>query len=132
MLAPYLGYLKRDLLDVPLGLFDGRPAISLSFPALDVLLHLGDPPILLLDLIAELAGPRMVLGVVDELQAASLSRSVFLVALLPEVPPLPVATGPAGLFEVAHADGEYVRFVRMSASWLGHRRGLDQHSVTIG
>lgn len=102
MLGHDLVDLGGDVVDVPLRLLDGGGAVPLLLPAGDVGLHLGDAPALLLDLIAELAVPLLVVGAVDQLQPARLARPVLLVALLPEVAPFPVAAVPPGLLEVAH------------------------------
>lgn len=105
VLVHYFLDLCRDVLDVSLGLLNGGYPVPLALPPSDVGLHLGDTAVLFLYLVAELALPRLVGRVVDQLQAARLSRPVLLVALLPEVPPLPVAAIPASLFEVAHRGG---------------------------
>lgn len=102
VLVRYILDLCRDLLYVSLGLLNGRYPIALALPPSDVGLHLGDPTVLLLHLVAELALSVYIDGVIDELQAARLPRPVLLVALLSEVSPLPVAAVPACLFEVTH------------------------------
>lgn len=102
MLRPYFIYRHLNLRHIVLGLLDGRPPVPLAPPPFDVLRHLVVPPLLLLDLVAQLALARLVVGVVYQLQAARLARSVLFVALLAEVPPFPVPTLPARLFEIAH------------------------------
>lgn len=102
MVGPDLVDGHLDLGHVVLGLLDGGAAVALGAPALDVLRHLLVPPLLLLDLVAQLAVARLVLCVVDELEPARLARPVLLVALLFEVAPFPVPALPARLFEIAH------------------------------
>lgn len=106
MLIHYFLYLGRDLLDVSLGFFDGGHPVPFSLPPGNISLHLMDAAVLLLYLIAQLALSGLVGRIIDQLQAARLARSVLLVALLPEVPPFPVAACPACLFEVTHGCGE--------------------------
>jgi hypothetical protein len=89
-------------LDVPLSLLDGCHPIALALPPGNVGLHLAHSTIFLVHLVTELAIALLVDRVVDQLQAARLPRPVLLIALLFEVPPLPVAAVPACLFEVAH------------------------------
>lgn len=104
MLIHYLLYLGADLLDVSLGLLDCGHPITLSLPPCNIGLHLVNAAVLLLYLVAELALALLVGRIIDQFQAARLACPVLLVALLTEVPPLPVAAGPARLFEVTHGE----------------------------
>lgn len=102
VLGPDLVDGHLDLGHVVLGLLDGGAAVALAAPALDVLGHLVIPALLLLNLVAQLALARLVVGVVDELEPARLARPVLLVALLAEVAPFPIPALPARLFEITH------------------------------
>lgn len=81
---------------------NGGTPIALALPPLNVAEHLIVPALLLLGVVTELTHVGLGTGLVDQLQAARLAHPVFLVALLPEMAPAPVAARPAGLFEVAH------------------------------
>lgn len=102
MLRPNLIDRHLNLRHVVLSLLDGSPPVPLAPPPLDVLRHLVVPPLLLLDLVAQLAVAGLVVGIVDQLEATRLARSVLLVALLAEIAPFPVPASPACLFEIAH------------------------------
>lgn len=65
MLSHNLVDLGRDLDDVPLRLLDGGRPVPLLLPSGDVGLHLADPSVLLLDLVAELTVALLVVGAVD-------------------------------------------------------------------
>lgn len=104
MLVHYFLYLGSDFLDVSLGFLDCGHPVALSLPPCNIGLHLVNAPVLLLYLVAELALARLVGRIINQFQAARLARSVLLVALLAEVPPLPVAAGPARLFEITHGE----------------------------
>ena len=104
MLAKQIRDLNLDVLDIPLRLLDRCPPIALALPALDVLHHLADPSLLLVGLLAQLAVVGAVVGMVYQLEPAGLPGPILLVALLPEVPPLPVPADPASLLEVTHGD----------------------------
>ncbi|KAI1817256.1 hypothetical protein GGS20DRAFT_57278 [Poronia punctata] len=87
---------------VPLGLLYGGGPVGLGGPSRDVALELGVFPLLLLDVLAQLAVLVAQVGAVDELEPARLARAVFLVALVAEMTPSPVAAGPACLVIPAH------------------------------
>src|SRR5205814_9368422 len=82
---------------------DGGSAVALAAPALDVPAHLVDTALFLLYVLAEPAYVRLVERPVDQLHAACLARAIFLVALLPELPPLPESAPPAAHLVVAHS-----------------------------
>lgn len=106
MLSPDLLYCHPDLFHVVFGLFNGGFPVPLSPPSLHVLGHLVVPSLLFLDLVAQFTVSWHVIRIIDQLQATSFARSIFLVALLSEVTPFPVTTLPPRLFEVAHCGGE--------------------------
>ena len=100
--APQIVDLALDELDILRGLLDGGAAVALVLPPDDVVGHLPDAALLLLDLLADFAQPRVEQRVVDELQAARLAHPAFIVALLAKRPPFPVPARPSGLLVVAH------------------------------
>lgn len=102
MPLPQIRNLALHARNILLRLLDGSPAVSFPFPAGDILCHFAHSPVLLSDLVANLARGRHKNGLVDELESARLAGAVLLIALLAEVSPLPVAAGPECLFEVAH------------------------------
>lgn len=102
MRIPQLVNLPLDLPHILLRLLDGGAAVALVAPTGDVVVHLVKAARLGADLVARLAARLEVVGLVHELHAARLAGAVLLVALLPEVAPLPVAAAPAGAVEVAH------------------------------
>lgn len=98
-------YLHLNFGDISLRLLDGSGPATLAMPPLDVVYHFADAALFLGDLLADLTDTGLVRRVVDQLQAARLAGAVLLVALLAEVPPLPVPAGPPCLLEVAHGWG---------------------------
>lgn len=56
-----------DLPHIPLGLFDRCGSVSFPLPSIDVILELGELPLLLLDVFAEFAVIRFLVGNVYQL-----------------------------------------------------------------
>jgi hypothetical protein len=79
---------------------------AFALPALDVPRHLVPSTLLLLDVVTQLAGVWLRFRFVHQFETAGFAHAVFFVALLAEVTPSPVATGPAGLFKVTHDSNE--------------------------
>lgn len=91
-----------DLSHIPLGFLDRCRPVSFPLPPVDVVLELGELPLLLLDVLAEFAVILLLVGTVYQLQPARLPGSILLRTLLTEVAPSPIPTHPACLFEIAH------------------------------
>lgn len=91
-----------DVVHVVLRLLDRCRSVPFALPTVDILPHFVPPTLLFLDLFAQLAVATLIGRIIHQLQPASFARAVFFRALLPEVSPLPVATLPASLLEVAH------------------------------
>lgn len=81
---------------------DGRLAVSFAVPALNVPLHLVDPAVFLVNVVAQLALVRLLDRVEYQLQAARFACPVLLVALLFELTPSPIPANPARLVEITH------------------------------
>lgn len=113
--------LIMNLAHLALGPLDGGGLAALTLPAIHVALHLFVAAHLLCNVMAELADIVVGLGLVDELESASLAHAVLFVALLAEVAPAPVAALPAGLVEVAH--DLYVYYIVFRFSWFRRPEG---------
>lgn len=103
-----------QLSQVVLRLLDSGSPVPFFLPPLDVLLHLVLPTSLLLDLIAQLALLRLVIGVVYQFKPTSFSCPVLFITLLAEISPLKISTRPSCHIEVAHV---VVVVMVVSARW---------------
>lgn len=117
MLNPQRPNLRIQRHHLRLRLLDRRAPVALAAPAPHVLRHLGDAPLLLVDLVARLAHIGLQVGVVDQLEPACFACAVFFGALLAEVAPLPPAAGPELVVEVAHDGWVIVVVVAFRAGW---------------
>lgn len=102
MLGDHVFYRLVDLPHVPLGFLDRCGSVPFSLPPVDVILELGEFPLLLLDVFAEFAVIRLLVGAVYQLQSAGLSGPILLRTLLTEVAPSPIPAHPSCLLEITH------------------------------
>lgn len=102
VLFPHPIDLPHHIMHLTARSLDGSGSVALALPSLHVPVHLVVSALLLLGVVTELTHVRFRSGLIDQLQPASLAHPVFLVALLSEMAPAPVAACPAGLFKVAH------------------------------
>ena len=99
-------HVKR--LDVIAGFIDRRPeTVPVSLPSSDVGLLPGSSTHLDLDLLARLALVAHSIRRHDQFHAACFTLPVLLVAVLPEMSPLPIATGEQVLVEETHVERIY-------------------------
>jgi len=129
MLFPEIPDLVLNLCNVISRLLNGSPAVPLTVPPIDILAHFPYAAFLLAHLITQFTGLRLKAGVVDQFQATRLAGAVFLVALLAEVPPLPVPTSPPCLVKVAHVVG--VVGVGDDAEWVLETGKCDSRELDI-
>lgn len=88
------------------GLFNGRPELApLALPSIDVVHLLCSASHLSVDLFTHPALLRHSISGHDQLHATCFTNSIFPVAMLTEVAPLPVAAHKPMLIKEAHGDG---------------------------
>ena len=94
MLHPQPIQLHLDFLNLGSGPIDRRAPVALQLPARNVLRHLLDAPLLLVNLVAEFANVFLKIGRHDQTQTARLAHAPLARALLAEDGPFPVAAAP--------------------------------------
>lgn len=102
MLLVHVRFLILDHGQLPHRSFYRGLSVPLTAPSVDIIAHFHNPPLLLVDVVAQLAPILLFDGCEDKLQATCLACSVFFIALLLELAPSPIAARPACLPEVTH------------------------------